>query len=29
MLILGMAGPAVTYFGLAISPSLAWYVVGF
>ena len=29
MLILGMVGPAVTYFALAVSPSIGWYVAGF
>jgi DHA1 family tetracycline resistance protein-like MFS transporter len=29
MLLLGMVGPAVTYFALAISPSIGWYVAGF
>ena len=29
LLLLGMVGPAVTYFSLAISPSLGWYVAGF
>src|SRR5919112_6282079 len=29
LLLLGMVGPAITYFGLAVSPSIGWYVAGF
>ena len=29
VLLLGMAGPAVTYFGLAVTTDLTWFVVGF